>query len=173
MPPSLLFLQNIYLSLELRMRRDAPRLRQYLTTLHLILTYSPQKHPYIVSRQRLIQNLPKHLHTGSHRLYRRPQPDYLYLLPRPQYSPLYLTRHHRTTTTDRKYVLDRHQKRLVYLPLRLRYVLVHRLHQLPYRTTPLTILLTTTTLKRLKRTAPYHRRIVPIISILAQQLPHL
>jgi hypothetical protein len=39
--------------------------------------------------------------------------------------------------SDRKYVLYRQQKRLVYLPHRLRYKLVHRLHQLPNRPSPL------------------------------------
>src|SRR2546429_195377 len=42
-------------------------------------------------------------------------------------------RRHRAATADRKYVLHRHQKRLVDLALRLRNVAVERLQKLPDR----------------------------------------
>src|SRR4051795_12401387 len=82
MPPTLLLRQHIHLTLEIRVRRNAPRLAQHLTTLDIILPGPTQQRPDVVPRLTLIQQLAEHLHTRTHRLLRRPQPDDLHLITR-------------------------------------------------------------------------------------------
>jgi hypothetical protein len=61
------------------------------------------------------------------------RPHHLDLFPDLHLPALHAPGRHRPATRDREDVLDRHQERLVDLPLRLRDVLVHRLHQLQDR----------------------------------------
>src|SRR2546427_878791 len=80
-PAPLLLRQHVHLRLELRVRRDAPRLRQHHPPLHLLLLRPPQQHPNVVPRLPLVQHLAKHLHPRHHRAARRPQPHDLHLPP--------------------------------------------------------------------------------------------
>src|SRR2546427_4133945 len=126
-PAPLLLRQHVHLRLELRVRRDAPRLRQHHPPLHLLLLRPPQQPPYVVPRLPLVQHLAKHLHPRHHRAARRPQPHDLHLIPHLHHPPLAPPRHHRPPPTDRKHILYRHQKRLLHPPHRRRNVPVHRL----------------------------------------------
>src|SRR5487761_1966010 len=101
-PTPLLLRQHIHLAAELRVRRDRPRLRQHLASLHFLPLRPPQQHPDVVPRLPLIQQLPEHLHPRAHRLQRR--------LHRPALHP---TRRRRPPTRHREHVLPRHQKRTV------------------------------------------------------------
>src|SRR6266540_1384404 len=120
-PATLLTTQHIHLRGKLRMRRDRPRLGQHLATLHIIPPDPPQQHPDVVASLPLIQQLAEHLHPRHHRLGgHRADPDNLDLLTNLHHTLLHPTRHHRPTAGDREHILNRHQKRLVHLPLRLR-----------------------------------------------------
>src|SRR5437868_6746671 len=168
MPTALLLRQDVHLRRELRVRRNTPRLRQHLPPLHILFLRPPQQRPNVVARPTLIQQLPEHLHTRTRRLRRRPQPDDLDLLPHLHLTALHPARHHRPPTRNREHILDRHQKRLIDIPRRLRHRRIHRRHQLQNRRRPLLI-----TLQRLQRRHPHHRRVIPRKLILVQQLPDL
>ena len=79
--------------------------------------------------------------------------------------------HHRAAPGDREHVLDRHQKRPVHRPLRLRNVGVHRGHQLQHRllAQPGVVL----ALQRIQRRALDHRNVVARKLVLREQLAHL
>ena len=77
--------------------------------------------------------------------------------------------HHRAAAGDREHVLDRHQERLVLRALRLRDVVIHRLHQLEDGViAELPVLV----LQRHQRRAPDHRNLVAGETVLGQKLPH-
>src|SRR5699024_9831953 len=69
MPSSFFLRQHVYLAVEVRVRLDRSRLRQYLSPLDVAPLHSPQQQPYVVSRHRLLKNLAEHLHS---RYYRAP-----------------------------------------------------------------------------------------------------
>src|SRR5579884_967790 len=183
-PAPLLLRQHVHLRLELRVRRDRPRLRHHHPPLHLVLLPPPPpppplappppppppppQQPHVVPRLPLVQQLPKHRHPRHHRPLLRPKPHQLHLVPHPHPPPLNPPRHHRPPPRNRKHILHRQQKRLVHLPHRHRNVAVQRLQQLPHLPHP-----TLLPLQRLQRRPPNHRHLVPRILILRQQLPHL
>src|SRR6516164_1940065 len=166
--PSSFFLgQDVHFRLELGVRRDRPRLGQHHPPLHLFLPRPAQQQPRVISRHPFIQRLLEHLHPGHYRLARLPEPYDLHLFGYLHLPPLDPPRHHRPSPPDRKYILDRHQKRLLDLPLRQRHVLIHRLHQLVYLLLPLRF-----PVQRPQRRQPHHRYLVPGKLIALQQLPH-
>ena len=57
--------QNVHLTLKLRVRRNAARLRQYLATLHFLTLGTAQQHTHVVARLALVQKLAEHLHTRT------------------------------------------------------------------------------------------------------------
>ena len=71
-PAALLLGQHVHLTLELGVRRDAARLAQHLTPLHLLLLRAPQQGTDVVAGLALIEQLAEHLHTRAGRLLRRP-----------------------------------------------------------------------------------------------------
>src|SRR5690606_1842874 len=114
-----------------RMRRDRPRLRQHLTTLHIITTNPPEQHPHVVTGHALIQRLTVHLHPRHHRPTGLGQTDDLHLIPHPHHTTLHTTRRHRPPTRDGEHILHRHQERLLHIPNRRRHIRIHRIQQLP------------------------------------------
>src|SRR5207302_404440 len=139
-PPPLFLGQHVHLRLELRVRLDAPRLRQHHPPLDLFLLHPPQQHAHVVPRHRLVQRLAEHLNPRHHRLLRlRPQPHDLYLFPHLHLPPLHPPRRHRPPPRDREHVLHCHQARLLHLPLRRRDVRVHRVHPRPPPVPPLAL----------------------------------
>src|SRR6266496_156077 len=128
-PPPLLPRQHIHLRAELSMRRDRPRLGKDLATLHIIPPRPTQQHPDVVTRLPLIQQLAEHLHPSHHRLGRgRADPNDLHLLPHLHHTLLHPPGHHSPPPGDREHILNRHQERLIDLPLRLRNVMIPRIH---------------------------------------------
>src|SRR5438128_12051160 len=81
MPPAFFLRQAVHLTLKLRVRRDALRLRQHHPPLHLVLLHPPQQQPDVVPRLPLIQQLAEHLHPRHHHLLVRPQPHHPHFLP--------------------------------------------------------------------------------------------
>ena len=66
--PSAFFLrQHIRFRLELRVRRDRARLRDYLSALDVLALHSAQQQPDVVSRHAFVQQLLEHLHARHHR----------------------------------------------------------------------------------------------------------
>ncbi len=97
-------------------------------------------------------------------------PDDLDFLADLDHAALDAPRAHGAAARDREHVLDRHQERLVLRTLRLRDVLVHRLHQLVDR---LLAELGLLVLQRHQRRALDHRDLVAGEIVLREQLPHL
>src|SRR5881628_401885 len=166
--PSPFFLrQHIHFRLELRVRRDRCPLGHHLSPLDFFLLGPPQQQSHVVAGLPFIQEFLEHLHARDHRLERRPESHDLHLLAYLHHTPLDPSRHHRPPARYRKYILDRHQKRLVDRPLRYRYVVIHRLHQLIDLLHPCRIIF-----HPLQRRSPYHRYLIPRKSIALQQIPH-
>src|SRR3989449_1853696 len=116
MPPAFLFGQDVHLALKLRVRRDAPRLRQHHPPLHLVLLPPPQQQPHVVPRLPLIQQPAEHLHPPHHHLLVRPKPHHLHFPPHLHLPPLAPARRHRPPPPCRKHVPHPHQERLLHLP---------------------------------------------------------
>jgi len=105
----------------------------------------------------LVEQLAEHLDAGHHRLERRLEADDLDFLADLDDAALDTAGHHGAATGDREHVFDRHQERQVLRAIRLRNVLVHRLHQLVDRfLAELHILV----LERAQRRALDHRDLV-------------
>src|SRR5207247_1878358 len=123
------------LRLELRVRRDAPRLRQHHPPLHLLLLFPPQPHPTIAPRPSLPHHQSPPRQPTPHRAPRLPPPPAFPLPPPPPPAarppllppPLTPSRHPRHRPTHRNHCLYRHQKPLLHRPHRRRNVPVHRL----------------------------------------------
>src|SRR5260370_12103505 len=75
-PSPFFFRQHISLRLELRVRRNAPRLRHYLPTLNIFSIHTSQQQPDVVARHPFIKQLAKHLHPSQHRLPPGPHAPY-------------------------------------------------------------------------------------------------
>jgi hypothetical protein len=77
----------------------------------------------------LIEQLAEHFNAGDHCLGRRLDPDDLDFLADLNDAALDSARADGAAAGNREHVFYRHQERLVFRPLRLRNVLIHRLHQ--------------------------------------------
>src|SRR5450631_2252044 len=165
-----LFLQDVDLAHEVLVRRDAPRLGQHLPALDLLALGPTEQRPDVVARATLVQQLPEHLHAGHHRLHGVLEPDDLDLLADLHDSALHPARDHRAAATDRKYVLNRHQERLVDLPLRLLDERVAGVQQLQHRRLAQLALIA---FQRLQRAAADDRRVVARVLVLRKKLTQL
>src|SRR5688572_29151958 len=87
-PPPLFLRQHVHLGLEVRVRRDRPRLRQHHPPLDLVLLDAPQQEPHVVPRLPLVQQLAEHLHPRHHRLLGRPEAHQRHPLPHLPHPPL-------------------------------------------------------------------------------------
>src|SRR5688572_7590552 len=131
--PALLLRQHVHFGLELRVRLDAARLAQHLTTLHFFALGAAQQHTHVVARLPLVQELAEHLHTRADRLLRVADTDDLDFVVHLDDAALDTPRHHRAAARDRKHVFHRHQERTVDRALRHRDPLVHLIDQLEER----------------------------------------
>src|SRR6476469_8775520 len=93
-PPPLFLRQHVHLRLELRVRRDAPPLRQHHPPLDLVLLHPPQQQPHVVPRLPLVQQLAEHLHPRHHRPLRAVEPHHRHPLPPPPPPPPHPPRPH-------------------------------------------------------------------------------
>src|SRR5215510_3938394 len=167
-PSSLFLRQHVHLRLELRVRRDRPRLCYYLPSLDLFPLHSSQQQPHIIPGHPRVQQLLEHLHPRHHRLPRRTDTHYLYFLSYLYLSSLDPSRCHRSSSRDREDILHRHQKRLINFTRRLRDVAVYCFHQLIY-----TLFSFWLALKPLQRASSNDRDLVSWESIDRQQLSYL
>src|SRR6476661_5422493 len=104
-PPPLFLRQHVHLGLEVRVRRNTPRLRQHHPPLDLLLLDAPQQQPHVVPRLPLVQQLAEHLHPRHHRLLLAVEPHHLHLFPHLHHPALDPPRRHRPPPCDRGYVL--------------------------------------------------------------------
>src|SRR5688572_3881011 len=168
-PATLLLGQDVGLGLEVRVRRDRPRLGQNLAALDILAANAAQQRPDVVARLALVQQLAEHLNARHHRLGRGLKPHDLDLLADLHDPALDAARHNRAAARDREHVLDRHQERLVLVAHRLRNVAVDLFHQLQDR---LLALLGVLVLKRHQRRAAHHRNVVARELVALQELAH-
>src|SRR5262245_55480102 len=110
---TLLLGQDVGFGLEVRVRRDRPRLGQNLAALHVLTANAAQQRTDVVARLALVEQLAEHLDAGHDGLGRGLQPHDLDLLADLHNTALDAARHHRAAARDREHVLDRHQERLV------------------------------------------------------------
>src|SRR5512144_1722912 len=129
-PPALFLRQDVRLRLELRVRRDAPRLRQHHPALHFFLLDTAQEDTHVVTGLALIQKLPEHLDARHHRLLRRLDSYDLDFIANLHDTALDPARHHRAAASYRKHVFYRHQILLVYVALGLQNKAVDGRHEL-------------------------------------------
>src|SRR5690606_26275396 len=59
-------LKYVDLALEVLVRRDASRLRQYLSALNVILACAAEKYAYVVSRFCIVKDLAEHFKAGRY-----------------------------------------------------------------------------------------------------------
>ena len=130
---ALLLRQDVGLGLELGVRLHRTRLAQHLAALDVLALRAAQQRADVVARLALVEQLAEHLDAGHRRLHRVLQADDLDFLADLDDAALDATGHHRAAARDREHVLDRHQERLVDRTLRLRNVVVDRLHQRDHR----------------------------------------
>src|SRR5919112_6446698 len=140
-PAPLLLRQHVGLRPELRVRRDATRLRYHLPPLHVPALDPAEQQPHVVARHARVQQLLEHLHAGDDGGPRVPDAYYLHLLVDLHRPPLDPPGRHRAAPLDREDVLHGHQERLLRVALRRRDVGVHRRHQLVDRLLPLRVAL--------------------------------
>src|SRR5690625_3317588 len=178
MPTPLTLRQNISRTLKRRMRRNRTRLRQHLTPLNIITPHTPQQNPHIIPSNTRIKRLPMHLNTSNNRLHSIPKTNNLNLITSLHNTTLNPTSRNRTPTSNRKNILNRHQKRLINITLRRRNIRINRIQQLPNTINPL--ILTTRQirrlsqhLQRLQRRTRHHRNIITRKLIRRQKLTHL
>ena len=122
--------QNIGLGLELGVGLHRAGLAQNLAALHVLALGAAQQAADIVARLALVKQFSEHFNAGHRGLDRRAQAHDLDFLADLDDPALDAPRHHRAAARNREHVLDRHQERLIDRTLRLRNIVVNRLHQL-------------------------------------------
>src|SRR5688572_6918019 len=167
--PALFLRQHVHLGFELRVRLDAARLAQHLTTLHFFALRAAQQYADVVARLPLVQQLAEHLNARADRLLRVTDADDLNLVVHLDDAALDTPGHHRAAAGDREHVFHRHQERAVDGSLRHRNPLVHLIDQLEQRGHPQRALVA---FQRLQRRARDDRGLVPRKLVLRQQLAH-
>src|SRR4029079_10436335 len=129
-----------------------------------------QQRADVVARLPLVEQLAEHLDTGDGGLLRRTDADDLDFLADLDDAALDATRAHRAAARDREHVFHRHQERLIDRTLRLRDVVIDRLHELQARVLSL---LRALALERHQRRALHDRNLVAREVVLRQELTNL
>src|SRR5260370_9116669 len=124
-PPAFFLRQYIRFGLELRVRRDAPRLAHHLPALHVFFFRAAQQQAHVVSRKALVQKLLEHFHARHNFLLRRTESHDLHFFADLYLAALDSSRHHRAASGNREDIFDGHGERLVPISHRHRHVLVH------------------------------------------------
>ena len=128
---TLLFLQDVDLSLELGVRGDRAGFGDYHTTLYLLLVDTAEEQTYVVAGLALVEQLAEHLDTRTGRSQGLLLETYdLDGIADVDDTGFDTARYDGTAAGDREHVLDRHQERLLVLTLRNGNVLVYGVHQL-------------------------------------------
>ena len=145
-------------------------MRQNLAALDLLALRAAQQNADIVARLALVQKLAEHLNARARRLLRLLDADNLDLVADIHDPALDTARHNRAAARNREHVLDRHQERQVLRTVRLRNIVVNRLHQLQDR---VLADLVVTALKRRKRRPLHDRNVVARELVGTQKLADL
>src|SRR4029077_10902658 len=94
-------------------RRNAARLGQNLATLHILSLGTTEQDTDIVARLPLIQKFSEHFHAGSYGLLSCLEADNFDFLAYLDNTTLHTSGNNCAASTDRKNILDRHEKRPV------------------------------------------------------------
>src|SRR5699024_2999328 len=125
------FLQNVYLSFCFVVRSNGTGFSQNLTSLDLVSLNTTQQSTDVITSLSLIQQFVEHLNTRNNVfLLLGGQTNQLNLFRYMQNTTLYTAGSNRTTTSNREYVLNRHQEGFLGIALRSRNVLIYCFHQL-------------------------------------------
>src|SRR5690606_35247152 len=164
-PPTLVLGEDVHRRLELGVRGGGARLDHDHAALHVLPLDTAQQQTAVLARPRVVQHLAEHLDAGDGGLDRLLlDADDLDLLHRLEQAALDPAGHHGAPPGDGEDVLDRHQERLVDVPLGLRDRRVaggHQLHHLVGRGL--------VALQRLERGDPHHRHAVTGELVRAEQ----
>ena len=162
------FLQDINLSLKFRVRFNLSRVADYHTTFDFVLVDTTEQQTYVVTSFAFVKNLTEHFNTGYNRFLVGTQTQDLYLVANFYATGLDTTRSNSTTTSNREYVLNRHQERFINIARRQRNPSIYSVHELEYFLFPLGFAVQGTQ----SRTAD-NRRVVAIVFISGEELSHL
>src|SRR5690625_5138877 len=163
MTSTLILAQYINLALKTLVRGNRAGLAKNHTALKLLLVDTTKKNSSIITSLTLIQQTTEHLNTGHNTAHGSLNNTYnLNLIVQLNHTTLNTTRGYRTTTGNRKHILNRHQKWLVHITLR------SRNHPIQNG-----LLILCITLKSIQRTTLDHRNVIPVKLIHAQQLTNL
>src|SRR5579875_2791529 len=127
---ALFLLEDVHLSLELRVRRDRARLAENLPALDLLALGAAQEATHVVARLALVEDLLEHLNAGDDGRGGRLDAHDLDGVARVNDALLDAAGGDRAAAGDREDVLDRHQERLVQVTGRLGDVGVELLGQI-------------------------------------------
>src|SRR5690348_10380061 len=127
---ALFFREYVHFRPEVRMRRDRAWLRQNLPALHALALDAAQQTADVVAGLTLIEQFAEHFDAGHRGLLRRANADDLNFLADLDNATVDAAGDDRTATRDGEHVFDRHHERLIDRTVRLRNILVDRLHQL-------------------------------------------
>src|ERR1051326_686451 len=164
---ALLLLEDVDLGLELGVRRDRAGLAEHLAALDLLALGAAQQTADVVARLALVEQLAEDFDAGDHGLEGRADADNLDFLANLDDAALDTAGAHRAAAGDREHVFDRHQERLILGTLRLRDVVVDRLHQVADRLLAELLVLA---LKREQRRALDERNLVAGEIVLGKEL---
>jgi len=130
---TLVLRKDIDFRAEFGVRRNRARLRQDLTTLHILTADAADQRADVVASFAAIEQLAEHFNAGHGCLGGVLDADDFNFVAHVHNTSFDAAGNHRTTTRDREHVFDRHQERLVDRTVGLRNVLVHGFHQLENR----------------------------------------
>ena len=165
---TLFFLQDIYRSLEFRVRMNLSRVADNHTTFYLVLVDTAEQETYVITSLALVKYLTEHLNARNNRFLIGTQTCDLHLVAYFYNTSFDTTGSNSTTTCDREYVLNRHQEGFIYITGRQRNPCVNSVHKLHYFLNPLGLTVQCTEC----RTAD-DRSIFAIIVIFVEKFAHL
>ena len=113
------FLQDINLSFEFIVRFNRTRFCQYHTTFDLVFVDTTKQQTNVITSLTFVKNLTEHLNSGTYGfLSVSTQTDNFQLITRVNSTSFDTTGSNSTTTSDREYVLNRHQEWFINCTLR-------------------------------------------------------
>jgi len=129
---TLLFLEDVNLSLEVIVGSYRTGLAEYHTTLNLVLVNTTEEKTDIVACFTLIEELAEHLDTGNDSLFVLTETEELNFVVNLYDTSLDTTGGNSTTTGDREDILDRHKEGLVKSTGRKLNPVINSIHELHY-----------------------------------------
>ena len=162
------FLQDINLSLEFRVGFYLSRVADYHTTFDFVLVDTTEQQTYVITSFTFVEDLTEHLNTGYNRFLVGTQTQDLYLVAYFYTTGLDTTRSNSTTTSNREYILNRHQEGFINITRRQRNPSIYGIHQLHDFLFPFGF-----TVQGTEGRTTDDRCVVTIIFIGVEQLSHL